>query len=161
MLNADGYLDAGLHDMSVDQLESAFVAAFPTSKTRPQIFSGYQKHSAELSALGVPMEQFINGSFTTNKEDPGDVDLVCFADAESIDKLSPDQQAVFEKLVAGKATKASHHCDAYFCATVPETDPLYPQVRANRKYWMGEFGYDRTDKPKGIVRTQIIPTAKP
>jgi hypothetical protein len=159
--NADGYLSAGIHDMTLDQIEQEFVVDFTSSTTRADIFDGYRSHSAELAALGPVFEEFIDGSFTTSKTDPGDIDLVCFALADEIDNLSDANKLAFKALVSGKITRATHHCDAYFCAVVPETDPLFDQTRPQRKYWMGEFGFDRQDKPKGIVRTAVGPEEKP
>jgi hypothetical protein len=99
----------------------------------------------------------MNGSFISTKNDPGDVDLVCFADANAIDCLPLEMQQRLKALVDGKATRDTHLCDAYFCPTLPETDPAFDETRSARKYWMGEFGFDRLDRPKGIVRTQILP----
>lgn len=161
MLNADGYLSPGIHDMTMEEIQEAFVVPFPGSTTRPVVFAGYEKHRAELEALNINIEQFIDGSFTTSKTDPSDVDMVCFADANVVDNLPPEKQEALLKLTGGAATKETHHCDAYFCPTLPDNDPLFNQLRAQRKYWMGEFGYDRVDKPKGIVRTQLNPSATP
>ncbi|UPY36151.1 hypothetical protein [Sediminicoccus sp. KRV36] len=157
--NSDGYLDAGLHDMDVEGIVEHFVTAFPASNTRRAIIEGYIRHRSEFSALGVACVQLIDGSFVSNKADPGDIDLVAFADLDTIDALSPEDQKKLADLFSGPATKATHFCDAYFSPTVPENHPLYSQLRSKRKYWMGEFGYDREDRPKGVVRTQIDPAA--
>lgn len=141
--------------MTVEEMREVFVSPFPASVTRHVVFAGYEKHRSELETLKIDIEQFIDGSFTTSKVDPGDVDLVCFADAHIIDSLPPEKQDELLQLVRGPATRATHHCDAYFCATLPDTDPLFSKMRAQRKYWMGEFGFDRLDKPKGIVRSQL------
>ncbi len=153
--NSDGYLEPGLHDLTVDSLEEHFVTGFPTSTTRPNIIEGYKRHNFAVNALGISGEQFLDGSFVSTKNDPGDIDLVQFSDSDSVDELSALDKIIFGSLFAGQATKATHLCDAYFCPTVPETDPRYPKLRSARKYWLGEFGYDRQDKPKGIIRAQL------
>lgn len=155
--NADGYLEPGFHDMTIENIEEHFVRGFTSSTTRPVIIEGYKRHKKELQETRVNFEQFFDGSFASTKNDPSDIDLVCFADADEIDSLSDAQKLKLSSLFAGKATKATHNCDAYFVAMVPETHPNYQKVRSTRKYWMGEFGYDRLDCPKGIVRTQIEP----
>jgi hypothetical protein len=33
--------------------------------------------------LGVPCQQFLDGSFASNKADPGDIDMVGFMDADA------------------------------------------------------------------------------
>lgn len=158
MFNANGYLDPGLHRMTLPDVELNFVAAFPHSTTRPTILLGYKAHLSELQSLVPGFEQLIDGSFTSNKADPGDIDLVVFVDGDQIDRLSSDQQAKFLDLVSNKLTKSRYLCDAYFCPTYPATHPKFDASRLQRKYWIGEFGYDRSDIPKGIVH--IVEGAK-
>lgn len=149
--NAKGYLEPGLHPMNLDEIEKVFVTPFPHSSTRPNVMSGFRRHTNDLLALVDEYTQFIDGSFVSNKNDPRDIDLVCFIDGDKVDALSPPQQAKLRELVLGPTTKASHKCDAYFCPSYPDTHANYDFFRSKRKYWMGEFGYDRSDVPKGIV----------
>jgi hypothetical protein len=153
--NGHGYIEPGLHPMAQSDLEATFVTAFPYSSTRGDIMKGYKKHSQEVLTLVGPCEQLLDGSFVTNKNDPGDVDMVLFVDATVIDNLNPAQRAELFALAAGPRTKATHMCDAYFCLTFPETHPQFAQFRQMRKYWMGEFGFDRSEVPKGIVQIQL------
>lgn len=157
--NSDGYLEAGLHDMEIDEIVEHFVTAFPTSNTRLSIIDGYKKHSAEVAALGLSCTELLDGSFASNKADPGDIDMVGFMDLAAVDALDAVAQAKLKALFSGKVTRGTHLCDAYFVPTVPEDHPAYDQLRTQRKYWMGEFGYDREDRPKGIIRTQVAPAA--
>jgi hypothetical protein len=157
--NGHGYIAPGVHPMAPSDLEVTFVTAFPHSSTRGDIMKGYKKHSEEIVALVGSCEQLLDGSFVTNKNDPGDVDMVLFVDAAVIDNLTPIQKSEFFALASGPQTKATHMCDAYFCLTFPETHPQYPQFRQMRKYWMGEFGFDRSEVPKGIVQIQLAPPA--
>lgn len=155
IFEASGYLPPGIHDMVVADIQQHFVAGFPTSTSRKQIFQGYEKHRSELATLGIDLHQLLGGSFISTKLDPSDIDLVCFADSNVVDNLPQAQKELLAQLTAGPETKASHLCDAYFCPTVPDTDPLFNKVRAARKYWMGEFGFDRQDIPKGLVSTKV------
>jgi hypothetical protein len=141
--------------MDLETFKSRFVDEFATSRTRASIYAGFERYRAELGALGIDFELFLDGSFVSSKVDPGDVDLVCFADADAVDQLSEGAKQLLRTLVGGKLTRATHSCDAYFCPTVPETHPQYDDVRPQRKYWMGEFGFDRQDRPKGIVHHTI------
>lgn len=137
--------------MKVDEFEAAFVTSFPHSNTRSSIFVGYAAHRAQLADILDTFEQFIDGSFTTNKNDPNDVDLLVLADGDLVDALPVNMQMRLQELVAGKSTQTKFMCDAYFCPTYPEGHPNHAHARPQRKYWMGEFGFDRSDVPKGIV----------
>jgi len=151
MFNSNGYLEPGLHQMTIEEFEAAFVTPFPHSNTRANILVGYVKHHEDLATILDSFEEFVDGSFTTNKNDPNDVDLVVLADGDVVDALSPDQKARLSELVGGKLTQQKYLCDAYFCPTYPEMHPLFVHTRPQRKYWMGEFGFDRCEVAKGIV----------
>jgi hypothetical protein len=156
--NGNGYLDAGIHPMSEGEVKDHFVDAFPMSTTRAKIHVGYVRHAQELAATGVDGVKYLDGSFTTTKTDPGDIDMVVFADADLLDSLPPAAQQQFKELVAGKQTQHTHQCDCYFCPTVKdENHPYYAELRAQRKYWLGEFCFDRSDQPKGIVSVKVQP----
>lgn len=150
-LNDNGYLEPGLHEMTLEELEDNFVKAFPGSATRADIMRGYVRHQAELGALRISVTQFVDGSFVTSKLNPGDVDLVCFMEQEEVDRLPREEQLKLEKLVSGPATKDEYCCDAYFAPVVPKTHPKFNECHRNRTYWLGEFGFDREDRPKGIA----------
>lgn len=159
--NTKGYLEPGLHNMGVDEVERNFVTNFPHSSTRESIMDGFKKHSDEINVIVDECIKFLDGSFVSNKNDPGDIDMVCFIDGDKVDSLSPADQAKLQALVAGPVTKASHKCDAYFCPTYPDNHPKHAHTRSQRKYWMGEFGYDRLDVPKGIVVVEVKPSSTP
>lgn len=149
--NSKGYLEPGLHPMDLDEIEKEFVTPFPHSSTRVLVMEGFRRHAEELQAIVAEYIQYLDGSFVSNKNDPGDVDLVCFIDGDVVDALPADLQSRLRSLLSGPQTRATHQCDAYFCLSYPETHPNFSVYRAQRKYWMGEFGYDRADVPKGIV----------
>ncbi|MBE9606117.1 hypothetical protein IAI18_14720 [Acetobacteraceae bacterium H6797] len=155
--NSTGYLDAGLHPVSIEQIKLWFVDPFVIPTTRGDIYEGYLRHSEELKKFGFKFEQFIDGSFVSSKQDPGDIDLLGMADLHVIDALPDDQKERLLRLFSGHGTKSNFMCDAYFLPSVPEDDPAYQDFRAQRKYWMGEFGYDRSDRPKGILTVSIVP----
>jgi hypothetical protein len=151
----NGYLAAGIHEMAQPDLEANFVTAFPYSSTRSEIIAGYNRHAAEIVALVGRCEQFLDGSFVTNKNDPGDVDLVIFVDASVLDALDAAKRDAFRALVNGKETRKTRMCDAYICPVYPDGHANADASRQSRKYWMGEFGFDRSDVPKGIVRVTL------
>lgn len=159
--NGHGYLEAGVHPFDTIELEAHFVTSFPHSSTRSQILTGYRQHSLEIAAIVGSCDQYIDGSFVTNKNDPGDVDLVVLVDATVVDALPDDQKLKLKELVSGPATKAKYLCDAYFCPIYPTGHPLSDHSRQQRKYWLGEFGYDRNDVPKGIVHIKVAPAPPP
>ena len=100
-------------------------------------------------------EQWIDGSYVTNKIDPGDIDLVSIIDKDRIDHLDPNKQMQLGRLLSGPETKKTHHCDSYFVFKVSDNDPYKEEMDKALKYWEDWFGTDRSGVPKGKVRTIV------
>ena len=154
-IEANGYLTPGIHQAKISEVRLRFVVQFSRSNTRSAIFEGYERYITQLLADVSSAKQFLNGSFVSSKNDPGDIDIVTFADADMIDALPYEAQLRLEALFDAESAKANYSCDAYFCPILPEGHPDHARTRASRKYWMGEFGYDRVDNPKGIIEVSI------
>ena len=147
---ASGMLPAGFHDCTVQEFIATFVDDFPTSQRRKVIVDGLFDFAKEVFDVGIPCEFWVDGSFVTTKTNPNDADLVLFLQAQNMNVLAP-QIADFRKKYAGTL-------DMYFAyATSTENQQLfrsidYQQIVNKRNYWRGQFGFDRADSPKGIVR---------
>jgi hypothetical protein len=161
MFESDGNLKAGLHEWTFEEIKDRLVDKFPTSTTRPPIMAGYEQLRSEMTVLKLEVEQWLDGSYVTSKEDPSDLDLLNFIEEDVVNTLALHQQHDLYKLVNGKATQATYRCDSYYVFTVPDGHPNSEFCRQQRKYWMGEFGYDRKDRPKGIIKTYLKNTPPP
>ncbi len=157
----NGYLPPGFHAWDLPSLAHHTVAKFPESTTRPKLFGGYTELCGCLSLLELSGEQWIGGSFVTQKENPGDIDLANLLDIEALDHLRPDQQQLLIAYMRGPVTKSLCHCDSYFILRVPENHPLRADFEKTYNYWLDLFGKDRADNPKGIVSRTIQPPPKP
>lgn len=147
---ANGMLPAGFHDCSVQEFITAFVDNFPTSQRRKIIVDALWDFAREVYNVGTPCEFWVDGSFVTTKINPNDADLVLFLQIPNMNVLGTQLMAFRQKY---KDT-----LDIYFAyATSPENQQHanpkdYQQFVNNRNYWRGQFGFDRADSPKGIVR---------
>jgi len=150
--NANGNLEAGIHNATMDVFHGTFVASFPHSSTRNKIYEGFVKYLTDLFSTGSDYEPLIDGSYVTKKNDPSDIDCLIIADAAAVDALSDADKQILSSLFSHPECKSKYSCDAYFLVAVPEGHPGYNHYRTMRKYWLGEFGYDRQEQPKGIVR---------
>lgn len=146
---ASGILPAGLHNCSVSDFIATFVDNFPTSQRRKLIVETLWTFATEVLREGVPYEFWIDGSFVTTKVNPNDADIVLFLQLSSMNVLG-NKLNDFRK-------KYNGILDIYFAyATSPENQKQvnavdYQQIVNKRNYWRGQFGFDRTDSPKGIV----------
>ncbi len=87
---ATGALPRGRYLSTVAEIEAALVVAFEASSTRAECFQHWLQAKDMLDALATGLVQaaWIGGSFTTNKQDPDDVDAVFLLDAHVFDDLS-------------------------------------------------------------------------
>lgn len=147
---ANGMLPAGFHDCSVQEFIATFVDNFPTSQRRRIIMEALWDFSREVYNVGIPGEFWVDGSFVTAKVNPNDANLVLFLQIPNMNVLGPQLMAFRQKY---KDT-----LDIYFAyAASPENQQYanpkdYQQFVNQRNYWRGQFGFDRADSPKGIVR---------
>lgn len=146
---SNGMLPAGIHDYTYSQFEEDFVTCFQTSQTRNKIFISLMNFLKLIHSIGDPDELWVDGSYVTNKVNPNDADIVMFLNAPEMIILGPQinvLRASFREL------------DIYFALAISsENQKQLSQddffIAANlRNYWKGQFGFDRADTPKGIVR---------
>ncbi|MGI2897452.1 DUF6932 family protein, partial [Vibrio alginolyticus] len=69
-------LEAGMHNMTFTDLESVFVTPFEPNERRKALLSRLEAFTERLQEVPIDMEVWIDGSFATEKEKPGDIDLV-------------------------------------------------------------------------------------
>lgn len=141
-------LPPGIHDFSVDALHNVFVLPFQSDRReylyqRLRMFFEYL-----IQETGISYEVWIDGSFCTEKPDPGDIDIVVFATPEEVGLLPPDKKEILRDFFGTKKeeTKSRFSCDAYFC---------YRTDQEGRSYWRGWFGFTRAEGPKGIARVIV------
>lgn len=139
-------LPPGLHDLAVSQLNNHFFSDFPDSNTRAPLIRGLSSYIDSLKILGIPLEIWLDGSFTTTKIDPNDIDLVIFASENDVNNLSDEYKDLLRSLINRLDIKKRFGCDTLFSIT---------EDINMRSYWRGWYGFDRNEVPKGIVRLQV------
>lgn len=139
-------LEAGMHNMTLSDLKSVFVDPFENVARRENLLNRFEAFITRLKDVPINMEVWIDGSFATKKEHPGDIDLVVVYDPEEVNKLPIEKQLILKELFEDqKTTKLRYECDAYFVI----------DNMNDKSYWRGLFGFDRNEKPKGIARIMV------
>ncbi|HHF0549691.1 TPA: hypothetical protein ACPHT3_004337 [Vibrio alginolyticus] len=140
-------LEAGMHNMTFTDLESVFVTPFEPNERRKALLSRLEAFTERLQEVPIDMEVWIDGSFATEKEKPGDIDLVVVCAEADVNNLPIDKQEILQELFGSqKHTKLRYECDAYFVL-----DNVH-----DKSYWRGLFGFDRNERPKGIARLKMV-----
>lgn len=171
-LDTGGRLPDGVHRCEMEHIRATFVDQFATSLTRPSIFGGFERLRGDAAAHSIVATQWVNGSFVTDKVDPGDVDVVHFVDYDHLNELP---------------AAAVHFVRRYLCDTgwdkhdyrthsqlVPACDPGHPQYdlcQQHRQFWRRWFGRERdlvapdgtvaAGSPKGILEVALSGPEQP
>ena len=125
-----------------------FEKQFANSAVRKVIFKEYLLFLEELQGIQPhSFMQWINGSFTTQKPLPFDIDLVTFVDYSTY--FMNVQK--FKKL-----EKKYSKIDAHFSVDFPEGHRKAYETHLDKLYWQDVYGTDRYSRPKGFLQIQIL-----
>ena len=152
LFTAEGCLPPGdFLPLRID-FETRFVEMGDRAR-RALIYRGWNAHRLDLVSAGIAQSarQLLDGSYTTAKASPGDIDIaveVPLSGSGELTGLTPDHAVV--RLLQGPQMKADYHCDAYPIYSLPKEDPNYQNVTVRAiQYWTKWFGRNRSGTPKG------------
>lgn len=74
-LDGDGFLPVGVHECSLDELQSRF-GRFQRSDCRLKLYAKLAAYLRDIRSAGLALWVVVDGSFVTGKDEPGDIDLV-------------------------------------------------------------------------------------
>lgn len=141
-------LSPGLHEIDQSELDNHFASDFPESTTRLTLIAGLRSFISALKQMEISFEIWIDGSFTTSKLDPNDIDLVVFADSASVNSLPVEKYMQLGRLFDRIEARKEYGLDVLFCPAENEN---------GRSYWRGWYGFDRNEMPKGIAKVIVEP----
>ncbi|TAK40985.1 MAG: hypothetical protein EPO28_09255 [Saprospiraceae bacterium] len=137
----------------LEEFQSFFVEGLPDQAHRRRLFENYLQY---LEALKVVVNQtfvqWVDGSFATRKQKPGDIDLVNFIDYRVVEQ---HEQAL--KLLSRTPAFEMFQVDANIVKVYPEGHPKAMLTKSDRLYWEHQFGYtpkNRSGKrfQKGFIK---------
>lgn len=144
-------LPPGLHRATLAEIRGALVEAFPGSKTRRPIFDSWTLLRQAIRRIIEPEREWVDGSYVTRKQNPGDVDLVTHLNGLDLEALCPVDQTLLRGLIAGHASRDLHRCDSFPLVVYPEGHPAHAAYQEALGHWERWFGHDRDGSPRGIV----------
>jgi len=102
-----------------------------------------------LIATGCRANIWLDGSFTTAKPDPSDIDVAVFIFPESFKSFNAEQEAALEALLDRPTALERFGLDVY----VEEHGEFHRAA-----YWKGIFGFCHDEvSPKGIAAVECAP----
>jgi hypothetical protein len=134
------------------ELKCHFVDGINTDK-RKDIYKRYLFYNDELKRrcnLDL-LQQWIDGSFVTKKENPGDIDLVTFINYDILAKIGNKIDDFKYPISENK-----YGVDAYIIEVYPEGHQFRNKTLADMAYWMDKFTKTRRNRegrklPKGFL----------
>lgn len=157
VLNQHGVLPSGDYAPTRTDFEDRFVNS-GDSTIRKLIYDGWNLHKQSLIQDGLAESawQLLNGSFTTSKNAPGDIDIAVEVpvDGDTLERLHASSPIV--RLLQGSNMKEKYKCDAYPIYSLPISHKNYQAVTVEAiRYWTKWFGQTRQGIPKGRVWAKV------
>lgn len=138
----------GIVNIPYADFELVFVDNFGNSKTRKVIFENYENYVSDFkSKIYQEFNHWVNGSYTTTKENPNDIDIVKMV--EFNDQVNSKQSELRSFLTVG-GSKQKYLVDGYFIPVYEKNDPRFKITEDWMNHWAQFFGHDRLNRPKTL-----------
>lgn len=141
-------MENGFKQIALWQLDTVFLEPFGENEQRKYLINRLSAYISEVLSLGLNAELWIDGSFSTHKPEPQDVDVVFLLDEDEIQDLNERKQKLFEELfIRRELIKARYSVDVYF---IDRNDEIEKQK------WITTYGFDSKKlNSKGIYKIQL------
>ncbi len=136
---------AGFHNVTLDDLKTICVENFSNNSKRQLLYENFLKFLDNLNYINSKFEIWIDGSFTTEKSEPEDIDILVIFDEAHINSLPSDQIGLINSLFDRELSKIRFNLDVLIC----EKENINM-----RSYWRGWFGFSRSEVVKGIAKLE-------
>lgn len=136
-------LDAGFHTVTLEELKVLCVDNFHENNHRNDLFQNFILFLKNLDKIESKFEIWVDGSFTTNKLEPADIDILIVYDLRHLKTLPIEQQDLIKSLFDRDLSRIKFNLDVLLCEKNDEK---------TRSYWRGWFGYTRKEVVKGIAK---------
>lgn len=134
----------GFHPLTPADLTMYFVDDFEPhhQPERHRLVGRLRAYLNELATLGLPMEIWLDGSFTTRCPEPEDIDLVVLLSYRDVQSLAHAAQIRLNLLLNERERlRIRYDCDVYHADISDATE---------RQRWTRQFATNHDDTPKGI-----------
>jgi hypothetical protein len=146
-------LAQGFHPLTPKEVMDLCVTAFPESTVREDIMAGLQTILERIKDLNMVCEVWLDGSFTTQKLEPEDVDFIIFAPMAVLDTESEELDEFIEWMNDNSdEPKKLFKCHTQIIFEGAEHEYANDVIGDTRSHYQNLFGFSvATREPKGIV----------
>ena len=127
-------------DVNLEIIETHFVEQFQGSRTRHGLFTNFQWYLETFKAEIFPhFEQWLNGSFVTQKLNPADIDFVTFLNF----RVFQAKEGLLDNFLSfSLETKG---LDAYIVPVFPVDHENHQTSKAFQNQWLNRFTTTKAD----------------
>jgi hypothetical protein len=133
----DPIYPAGIHYISFDNLNEIFVTPFENGERRKYLSERFRAHIEKFSDLELIADIWLDGSYLTNKPEPGDMDIPIVFDVNKVNNSPVEKDRCYKNYLTA-SSKIRYSIDVLL---LPAHDVTY------RSYWRGWFGFSRNEQP--------------
>ncbi|MFK7933926.1 MAG: hypothetical protein AB8G22_10475 [Saprospiraceae bacterium] len=146
--DAKGYLLSDNSEWTtLEEIRYNFVDSFPNSERRLLLFNNYLRFLYRFQDLVFPyFEQWIDGSFISQKENPKDIDIVTFLDYRVYRLKGEPFMDQFWSF-----SLEDEFIDSYIVEIYPESHEMYVPYQQNIERFTNLYGTSRADD-RGVVK---------
>lgn len=154
--NCDNNGNLPEHDDFYRPTLNEFVARFVNIENRARreaLYKKYEKYCKRFTK--ILFKVWIDGSYTTTKPKPGDVDLTVHYDALKIEDLRnihiTERKYFFDK----KYIHKTYECHTQYVPVYPKSDLRYALTEIQQDKWKKHFTKDRQGNRKGLIEMSL------
>ncbi|MDK2042086.1 DUF6932 family protein [Aliarcobacter butzleri] len=135
--------------LSHDECVINFIEDFNNEPKRKENWGNLIQYNKDLKQLiNSILIQWIDGSYTTKKQKPNDIDVVSFIDSINF----KEQLKAFDMNLSLGYPKFKYNIDGYIVIKFPKGTVYFDKITLDRyNYWKKWFGTDREGNPKAII----------
>jgi len=146
-------------ELTIEEFKHIFVDSFNPKERRQLLFNKYIEYIRDFAEIyKQDWEQWVDGSFITKKEYPGDIDMVGLVDANFIEqnRSNPNIFTFFRSKTVERDVMYYYGLDIYLLMVYPESDERYEKITLKQiEYWKTFFSRDKEGRKKGIVKMMV------
>jgi hypothetical protein len=153
VFDINGNLPIGIHMCSLDEFKQKLVTDFVNSSTRNTIYLGYVSYCNEFLPYEVVYSNLTTGSFVSNKQDPHDIDLIVYVDAQK-HKSMKDLDKFNVRFNNREQIHIDYNCHTFVIPFYPKSHPLYVVTAFEEQRWIKFFSKDRKNNSRGFAKLE-------
>ncbi len=138
-------------DTTLEEIELELVYSFDENSIRLQLFEMLKIYLLDLSNLldRQPFEVLIDGSFTSRKINPNDIDIVVIIDSKIVKAIDVTG---FRCNLSQKKLVNYSGVHAFVIEKFEENNTKFILFQADFLHWLSFFSKDRKGNKKGILK---------